>query len=64
MSDSLQTRKSKKKAPKKPENVQERPEKRSREKQEKLKDLDNYIETVLEDAGEDFLNRFKQIEGQ
>lgn len=64
MSDSLQTRKPKKKTSKKPENVQERPEKRFREKQEKLKDLDNYIETVLEDAGEDFLNRFKQIEGQ
>ncbi len=30
----------------------------------KLKELDNFIEGVLEQAGEEFLEEFKQIEGE
>jgi hypothetical protein len=64
MPDSGQIRKSRKKGSKKTENGQELPEKLSTEKQDKLKELDNYIENVLEEAGEDFLDQFKQIEGE
>ncbi len=64
MPDSRQIKKPKKKITKKKENEQEHPEKLSKEKQMKLKELDNYIENVLEEAGEDFLDQFKQIEGE
>jgi L-lactate utilization protein LutB len=64
MPDSGQIRKTRKKVPKKPKNLQEQPDKLSREKHDKLKELDSYIENVLEEAGEDFLDQFKQIEGQ
>jgi hypothetical protein len=64
MPDSGQIRKTKKKTTKKSENSQEQPDKLFREKQDRLKDLDNYIENVLEEAGEDFLDQFKQIEGE
>jgi hypothetical protein len=64
MPDSRQIKKPKKKISKKKENKQEQPEKLSKEKQTKLKELDNYIENVLEEAGEDFLDQFKQIEGE
>jgi len=29
-----------------------------------LQDLDNFIEKVLEEAGEEFLDEFRQIEGE
>jgi len=29
-----------------------------------LKDLDDFIEKVLEEAGEEFLDEFRQIEGE
>jgi len=64
MPESRQIKKSKKKNVRKKENGQAAPEQLSREKKEKLEDLDNYIEDVLEEAGEDFLDQFKQIEGQ
>jgi hypothetical protein len=48
MPDSRQIKKPKKKASKKPEHKQEQPEKLSKEKKTKLKELDNYIENVLE----------------
>lgn len=64
MPESRQIKKPRKKATRKKENKQEVPERMSREKKEKLKDLDDYIENVLEEAGEDFLDQFKQIEGQ
>jgi hypothetical protein len=64
MADTRQMKKSRKKVVPKNKNEQERPEKLSREKQEKLKDLDQFIEGVLEDAGEDFLDQFKQVEGE
>jgi hypothetical protein len=34
------------------------------EKKAKLKELDEFIEGVLEEAGEEFLDEFKQVEGQ
>jgi hypothetical protein len=36
----------------------------SGDKQKKLKELDKFIEGVLEEAGEEFLDEFKQVEGQ
>jgi hypothetical protein len=64
MPESRQIKKPRKKTTRKKENKQDAPERMSREKKAKLKDLDNYIENVLEEAGEDFLDQFKQIEGQ
>jgi hypothetical protein len=64
MPESRQIKKPKKKVSKKKAGEQEQSEKLSREKQDKLKELDNYLEEVLEEAGEDFLDQFKQIEGE
>lgn len=64
MPESGQIKKSRKKKTRKNKNEQEVPEQLSHKNKEKLKDLDNYIENVLEEAGEDFLDQFKQIEGQ
>ena len=36
----------------------------SEDKKKKLKELDNFIEGVLQEAGEEFLDEFKQVEGQ
>lgn len=36
----------------------------SSEKKKKLKALDDFIESVLQEAGEEFLDEFKQMEGQ
>ena len=60
MPDSRQIKKPKKKVTRKKEGQQAQPEKLSKEKQQKLKDLDSFIEGVLEEAGEDFLDQFKQ----
>lgn len=64
MPDSRQIKKPKKKVSKPQDSQQSQPEKLSKEKQKKLEALDDFIEGVLEDAGEDFLDQFKQIEGQ
>lgn len=64
MPDSGQIKKSRKKKPRKKQDEQMEVEKLSKQKKEKLKALDDYIENVLEEAGEDFLDQFKQIEGQ
>jgi hypothetical protein len=64
MPESRQIKKTGKKTTRKKDKKQEAPEQLSREKKEKLKALDDYIENVLEEAGEDFLDQFKQIEGQ
>ena len=64
MPDARQIKKPKKKVAKKKGGDQEQTEKLSKEKQKKLKDLDSYIEGVLEEAGEDFLDQFKQVEGE
>ena len=36
----------------------------SNEKKKELKALDEFIEGVLQEAGEEFLDEFKQVEGQ
>jgi len=36
----------------------------SEEKKHKLKELDDFMEGVLEKAGEEFLDEFKQVEGE
>jgi L-lactate utilization protein LutB len=64
MPDARQIKKPKKKAAVKKEHKQDQAETLSKEKQKKLKELDAYIEGVLEEAGEDFLDQFKQIEGE
>jgi hypothetical protein len=66
MSDARQVKKTKKTTPRKKGTQQEEPENvtLSKEKQTRLKELDDFIEGVLEDAGEDFLDQFKQIEGE
>lgn len=64
MPESRQIKKPKKKTSKKNIGEQGQPEKLSRKKRDKLKELDNYLEEVLEEAGEDFLDQFKQIEGE
>jgi len=33
-------------------------------RKKKLKDLDEFIEGVLQEAGEEFLEEFKQVEGE
>jgi L-lactate utilization protein LutB len=64
MPDSGQIKKSRKKKARKKHDEQADVEQLSRQKKEKLKELDEYIENVLEEAGEDFLDQFKQVEGQ
>jgi hypothetical protein len=64
MPDGRQIKKPKKKMARKKNADQEQGETLSKEKQKKLKDLDSYIEGVLEEAGEDFLDQFKQVEGE
>ena len=34
------------------------------EKRQKLEELDEFMESVLQKAGEEFLDEFKQIEGE
>ncbi|MEW6349277.1 MAG: hypothetical protein AB1646_09455 [Thermodesulfobacteriota bacterium] len=36
----------------------------SEEKRRKLEELDKFIDGVLEEAGEEFLDEFKQVEGE
>lgn len=64
MPGTRQIKKPKKKKDKKKDGQQEQAEKLSKEKQKKLEELDSYIEGVLEEAGEDFLDQFKQVEGE
>lgn len=64
MADARQIKKPKKKIDKKKKDKQEQPEQLSKEKQKKLKELDGFIAGVLEEAGEDFLDQFKQVEGE
>jgi hypothetical protein len=64
MPDKGQIQKSKTKPPKKQLEEEPQPAKLSQAKKEKLEALDEYIEGVLQEAGEDFLDQFKQIEGQ
>ena len=64
MSDPRQIQKPKKAVQKKKQQTESESEHISSDQKKKLKALDEYIEGVLEEAGEDFLDQFKQIEGQ
>lgn len=64
MSDCRQIKKPKKKSVKNKALDEQPKEKLSKAKQQKLRELDCYLDEVLESAGEDFLDQFKQIEGE
>lgn len=64
MPDARQVKKTKKKDTKKKASPNEQTKTLSAQKQKKLAELDEFIEGVLEEAGEDFLDQFKQIEGE
>lgn len=64
MSDARQIQKPKTTGTKKKRQPESETENLSADQNKKLKALDEYIEGVLEEAGEDFLDQFKQIEGQ
>jgi hypothetical protein len=64
MVESQQFKKPKKKKSKKGDGQSSVQNSHSGEKQKKLKELDKFIEGVLEEAGEEFLDEFKQVEGQ
>jgi hypothetical protein len=58
------TKEPKKKKVKKGEEETSAPGALSEEKKKKLKELDEFIEGVLQEAGEEFLDEFKQVEGE
>ena len=62
MAETRQVRQQKKK--KGAKEAEESPQALAADKKKKLKQLDTFIENVLEQAGEEFLEEFKQIEGQ
>lgn len=62
MAEARQTQLPKKKKEKKTE--EEQASALSTEKIKKLKELDDFIEGVLEQTGEEFLEEFKQVEGE
>jgi hypothetical protein len=64
MSEARQIQKPKTTGNKKKQPAESDSESLSADQKNKLKALDEYIEGVLEEAGEDFLDQFKQIEGQ
>jgi len=64
MPDARQIQKPKTTGTKKKQQSESESESLSTDQKNKLKALDEYIEGVLEEAGEDFLDQFKQIEGQ
>jgi hypothetical protein len=63
MTESQKFKKVRKKKPKKNE-PSPAAEGMGSEKKKKLKELDNFIEGVLQEAGEEFLDEFKQVEGE
>lgn len=62
MVDTRQIKQQKKK--KSPKEAQPSVQEASADKKKKLKELDSFIESVLQEAGEEFLEEFKQVEGQ
>jgi hypothetical protein len=62
MAETRQVRQQKKKKSGKEEEAS--PHAAATDKKKKLKQLDEFIESVLEEAGEEFLEEFKQVEGQ
>jgi hypothetical protein len=64
MAVSQQFKQPKKKKAKKEESETIASSQVSEDKKKKLKELDKFIEGVLEEAGEEFIDEFKQVEGQ
>lgn len=64
MAESQKFKKTKKKRAKREEGGSTTQSGLSEEKRKKLKELDKFIEGVLKEAGEEFLDEFKQVEGQ
>jgi len=64
MAESQKFKKTKRKRAKKEEGESTTLSGLSEEKRKKLKELDKFIEGVLQEAGEEFLDGFKQVEGQ
>ncbi len=62
MAETRQVRQQKKKRGEKEEEAS--PNAAATDKKKKLKELDDFIEGVLQEAGEEFLEEFKQVEGQ
>ncbi|MDR3566394.1 MAG: hypothetical protein P4L43_00040 [Syntrophobacteraceae bacterium] len=61
----VETRQMKQKKKKKSEKEAEAsPNAAGTDKKKQLQQLDNFIEGVLQEAGEEFLEEFKQVEGQ
>jgi len=64
MAETQKFKQPKKKKPKKEDEGSTAPGGLSSKKKKKLKELDEFIEGVLQEAGEEFLDEFKQVEGQ
>lgn len=64
MTEAQKFKQPKKKKPKKEDEGSTAAGGLSSEKKKKLKVLDEFIEGVLQEAGEEFLDEFKQVEGQ
>jgi hypothetical protein len=64
MAESRKFKKTKRKRAKREEGGSTTQSGLSEEKRKKLKELDKFIEGVLQEAGEEFLDEFKQVEGQ
>lgn len=64
MAESQKFKKPIKKRSKKKDGDSTAPSGLTEKKKKKLKELDEFIEGVLQEAGEEFLDEFKQVEGQ
>jgi hypothetical protein len=60
----IQKPKKKKTRPEEDETAQKPATSLSEDKKRKLQELDDFIDDVLEKAGEEFLEDFKQVEGE
>jgi hypothetical protein len=64
MAEAQKFKQTKKRKPKKEDEGPTPTDGLSSEKKKKLEVLDEFIEGVLQEAGEEFLEEFKQVEGQ
>lgn len=64
MGQTQQTSKGKTKKAKKKKQEETAPAALSPSRKKKLKELDEFMESVLNEAGEEFLDEFKQLEGE
>lgn len=64
MVESFKTKQAKRKKTRKEETEEQLPHGMSRKDKQKLKALDEFVDGVLQEAGEEFLEEFKQVEGE